>query len=65
MPLHIRMGMLSTKNPDLDPELDEEEVTPVGTELEDEDDTIVDSGEELFWDEDDPADRRKDPLRNP
>ena len=57
--------MLSTKNPDLEPELDEEEVTPVGAELEDEDDTIVDSDEELFWEEEDPADRRKDPLRKP
>ena len=65
MPLHSLMSMLSRKNPEIEPELDDEEVTPVGAELEEEDDTIVDSGEELFWEEDDPAERRKDPLRKP
>ena len=63
--MHIHVGMFSKKTPEIDPELDEEEITPVGAEVEDEDDTIVDSGEELFWEEDDPAERRKDPLRKP
>lgn len=36
-------------------------------ELEDDDDTLVDDvpDDDLLWDEGDPADRRKDPLRKP
>ena len=36
-------------------------------ELEDEDETVVDddAADDLLWDDGDPADRRKDPLRKP